>query len=47
VPYTRHELRRIIGDLGEPYLVVRLDAADDRLTGSPRLPVDQVIQQHD
>jgi nitroreductase len=47
VGYTRHELRRIIGDLGAPYLVVRLGKLDeDAGTGpaaTPRLPVDQVI----
>lgn len=50
VPHTRHELRRIIGDLGAPYLVVRLgtlDPAHRGPSGTPRLPVDQVINQHD
>jgi nitroreductase len=48
VGYTRLELRRIIGDLGAPYLVVRLGALDKASTKpskTPRLPVDQVIDE--
>ncbi|MEU4237576.1 nitroreductase family protein [Actinoplanes sp. NPDC026619] len=48
VGYTRHELRRIIGDLGAPYLVVRLGAlnpAGVQPSQTPRLPVDQVIDE--
>jgi nitroreductase len=48
VPYTHHELRRIIGGLGNPYLVVRLGTMDVDHRGpgaTPRLPVEQVIEQ--
>jgi nitroreductase len=47
VPFTRHELRRLLGDLGNPYLVVRLGTLDPAHTGpahTPRLPTDQVIE---
>ncbi|MCU7725306.1 nitroreductase [Actinoplanes sp. KI2] len=50
VPYTRSELRRIIGGVGEPYLVVRLGMLDPVHHGpasTPRLPVDQVIEERD
>jgi len=46
VPFTRHELRRLLGDIGNPYLVVRLGALDPAHAGpahTPRLPVGQVI----
>jgi len=48
IGYTRLELRRIIGDLGAPYLVVRLGILDDagaKPAQTPRLPVDQVIEE--
>ena len=47
VPFTRHELRRLLGDLGDPYLVVRLGALDPAHAGpahTPRLPTEQVIE---
>lgn len=50
VPYTHAELRRLIGDVGEPYLVVRLgtlDPSHPAPASTPRLPVDQVIEQRD
>jgi nitroreductase len=46
VPFTRHELRRLLGDIGNPYLVVRLGALDPAHAGpahTPRLPAGQVI----
>ncbi|GAA0578860.1 NAD(P)H nitroreductase [Paractinoplanes ferrugineus] len=48
VGYTRLELRRLIGDLGAPYLVLRLGVLNEASTkpsGTPRLPVDQVIDE--
>jgi hypothetical protein len=47
VPYTRHELRRLLGGIGNPYLVVRLGTLDAAHAGpahTPRLPTDQVIE---
>ncbi|MFI7545833.1 Acg family FMN-binding oxidoreductase [Actinoplanes sp. NPDC049599] len=46
VPFTRFELRRMLGDIGYPYLVVRLGSLDPDHAGpahTPRLPTDQVI----
>jgi len=45
--FTRQALRRMLGDVGYPYLVLRLGNADPAHAGpshTPRLPVDQVIQ---
>lgn len=50
VAFTRQELRRITGDIGYPYLVVRLgtfEADRDGPPPTPRLPVDQVIEVRD
>ena len=50
VPFTRHELRRLLGDVGNPYLVVRLGIHDPAHAGpahTPRLPTDQVIEVTD
>ena len=47
VPFTRHELRRLLGDVGNPYLVVRLGTLDPDHAGpahTPRLPSEQVIE---
>ena len=47
VPFTRHELRRILGDLGFPYLALRLGILDPSHSGpphTPRLPTEQVIE---
>jgi len=47
VPFTRHELRRLLGDVGNPYLVVRLGTQDPAHAGpahTPRLPTTQVIE---
>jgi nitroreductase len=47
VPFTRHELRRLLGDVGNPYLVVRLGTRDPAHAGPahpPRLPAAQVIE---
>ena len=44
---TRRTLRRLLADLGEPYLVLRLGAADPDHAGpphTPRLPADQVVE---
>jgi nitroreductase len=46
VPMTRRRLRRMLADVGEPYLVLRLGAADPDHAGpphTPRLPTDQVV----
>jgi hypothetical protein len=46
VPITRRRLRRMLADVGEPYLVLRLGAADPDHAGpphTPRLPTDQVV----
>ena len=50
VPHTRHELRRLVGDIGDPYLVVRLgtlDPGQGRPAATPRLPTEQIIQRRD
>jgi len=47
VPFTRHELGRLLGGVGLPYLVVRLGSVDPAHSGptrTPRLPSDQVIE---
>jgi hypothetical protein len=44
---TRHELRRLLANVGYPYLVLRLGLADPRHAGpphTPRLPADQVVE---
>lgn len=46
VTVTRQALRRLISELGWPYLVLRLGVADPRQAGpehTPRLPVAQVV----
>jgi hypothetical protein len=50
VPSARHELRRIIGGIGDPYLVVRLGTLEPDHRGperTPRLPIDQIITVRD
>jgi len=50
VPYTRHQLADMLGDIGFPYLVVRLGTLDPAHAGphrTPRLPTEQVIEIHD
>jgi nitroreductase len=50
VPFTRHELSRMLDDVGFPYLVVRLGTFELTHNGpehTPRLPADQVIEVHD
>jgi len=47
VPGTRQTLRRMLADLGEPYLVLRLGIGDPEHAGpphTPRLPADQVVE---
>jgi nitroreductase len=47
VPGTRRTLRRMLADLGEPYLVLRLGIADPDHAGPPhppRVPADQVVE---
>jgi len=47
VPFTRHELRRLLGGVGNAYLVVRLGTLDPAHAGpahTPRLPTEQVIE---
>jgi nitroreductase len=47
VPFTRYELRRLVGNLGFPYLVVRLGSLDPDHAGpapTPRLPIEQVVE---
>jgi nitroreductase len=47
VPATRHEIRRLLGDLGEPFLALRMgisDPADNAPAPTPRLPATQVIE---
>jgi nitroreductase len=47
VPGTRQELRRMLANVGEPYLVLRLGYADPDHAGppnTPRLPADQTIE---
>jgi hypothetical protein len=45
-PAARESLRRIFGDLGHPYLVVRLGRhrGPTVVPRSPRLPVDRFVQ---
>jgi nitroreductase len=50
VPFTRHELGGMLGDIGFPYLVVRLGMFDSAHSGpqrTPRLPTSQVIEVQD
>jgi hypothetical protein len=47
VPATRRTLRRMLADLGEPFLALRLGMADPDHAGpphAPRLPADQVVE---
>jgi hypothetical protein len=47
IPGTRGALRRILSNLGEPYLVIRLGVGDPEHAGpphTPRLPADQVVE---
>jgi hypothetical protein len=47
LPGTRQTLRRVISDVGYPYLVLRLGVADPDAAGpphTPRLPVAQTIE---
>jgi nitroreductase len=47
VAETRRQLRRMLSDLGEPVLVMRLGVADPDHVGpphTPRLPADQVVE---
>jgi nitroreductase len=47
VARTRHELRRLLGNVGYPYLVLRLGHADPDHAGAgptPRLPSEQVVE---
>ena len=47
VPRTRQVLKRLLANLGEPYLAVRLGAADPDHAGpphTPRLPAEQVVE---
>jgi len=47
VPHTRQVLKRLLANLGEPYLAVRFGAADPDHAGpphTPRLPSDQVVE---
>jgi nitroreductase len=43
---TRESVRRLLSDIGHPYLAVRLghQAAEDEVARTPRLPVDQIIE---
>jgi hypothetical protein len=44
---TRGALRRMLSNLGEPYLVIRLGVGDPehaRPPHTPRLPADQVVE---
>jgi nitroreductase len=45
-PAARDALRRTVGDLGHPYLVVRLgrNAGPAIVPRSPRLPLDQIVE---
>jgi nitroreductase len=50
VPATRHELQRILGGTGNPFLAVRLGTPDPTRPappGTPRLTTDQVIELAD
>jgi hypothetical protein len=47
VVHTRQELRRLLGNLGYPYLVLRLGLADRDHAApphTPRLPMEQVVE---
>ena len=47
VPGTRRTLRRMLADLGEPYLVLRIGVGDPEHAGpphTPRLPAEQVVE---
>ena len=47
VVHTRHELRRLLSNLGYPYLVLRLGHADREHAApphTPRLPAEQVVE---
>lgn len=46
VAVAREGVRRLLSDLGQPYLALRLGhrIADDDLARTPRLPVDQIIE---
>jgi nitroreductase len=47
VPYVRQQLRQLLGDIGYPYLAVRLGAFDPAHAGparTPRLPREQTIE---
>jgi len=47
VPFTRHELGRILGDIGFPYLALRLGTLDPAHSGpphTPRLSIEQMIE---
>jgi hypothetical protein len=50
VPFARHELGRLIGDVGLAYLVVRLglpSTAGEVPDATPRLPIEQIIDVRD
>ncbi|WP_127508035.1 Acg family FMN-binding oxidoreductase [Actinoplanes solisilvae] len=49
VPFAREELRRLIGHVGFPYLVLRFGtkAADAGPARTPRMPIDQIIDIRD
>jgi len=50
VPFVRHQLRHLLGDIGFPYLALRLGTYDATHAGparTPRLPADQVIETAD
>ncbi|MCA2213990.1 Acg family FMN-binding oxidoreductase [Jidongwangia harbinensis] len=50
VPFTRQALRHMLGDLGFPYLVVRLGHGDPEHAGpapTPRLDAGQVVEVED
>lgn len=50
VPVTRHQLDRMLGDIGLPYLVMRLGVPSPAIgesTRTPRLGVEQVIEVRD
>lgn len=47
LPFTRQAVRRMLGDVGYPYLTLRLGTSDPEHAGpphTPRLPADQVIE---
>ena len=43
---TRQALRAMIAGTGYPYLVLRLGSLDPADAGTPRLPVDQIIERY-